>query len=261
MTGHEDAIHPVRTAAIMQPYFLPYIGYFQLIAAADVFLLYGLVSHRKKSWITRNRISMEKNVSWVGPELSGQNNQSRICDVSVAPSQNWRSQLLRKMRHCYARAKHYREAIDFLSYLLMHQTSDLAGYNSWQIEQIARYLGIATHIETPSLHMRSIETELLSLDDPEQRRNLRVARLCGELGATTYLNPASGSDLYDANTLGNYGLALTYLQPDMTACQRVLNRVDVDLSIIHLLMHCGRDAVMRCLSKFTITTSDRKVHI
>lgn len=238
---------PQKTAAVMQPYFWPYIGYFQLINASDVFLPYGHVAHRKKSWITRNRMVIGNQVTWVGPSISGQSSHVDICDVLVSNDAKWRRQLIDRITNSYRRAAHFDETIGLVVATVESDATNLDQFNTASIILLAQHLGITTPIATVDADLLAHETQVREIADPATRMNARAALLTRGLGAGCYLNPSSGSALYTADVLRQFGAGFAMLEPDLGAVRDLTKVSDPSLSILHLLMHAGRDNVQAAL--------------
>lgn len=239
-------------AAIMQPYFWPYIGYFQLISACDIFLPYGHISHRKKSWITRNRLVIGEQLKWVGPQLVGQSSHVDICDVKIAPGRAWRKKMADQISHSYKNAPFFKETFPLVMATLDCEHPTLDRFNTASLMAIARHLGIPTVFAETTPDILETESQVREISDPVERKNARAAMLTRQLGATCYLNPASGQDLYDPEILQRHGAGFALLHPDLQGVKTAVGHGDVGLSTLHLLMHVGREKLRAALDCYSV---------
>ena len=94
---------------IMQPYFFPYIGYWQLLNAVDTYVVYDDVTFIKGGWIHRNRIQINGQAQFINVQMEGASSFRRICDIGVNPDLRWRKKLLQTLSMAYHRSPHYKE--------------------------------------------------------------------------------------------------------------------------------------------------------
>lgn len=187
--------------AIMQPYFLPYIGYFQLIAAADMFVIYDNIKYTKKGWVNRNR--MLQNGSDVMFSLPLKKDSDSLCIVQreLAPDFD-RVKLLNKFRGAYVRAPFYTQIYPLLEHIVLHKESNLFRYIHHALVETCSYLGIDTPIKISS--NIEIDHNLKSQD--------KVLALCKALGADTYINAIGGMDLYERDDFATEGIELNFIR-------------------------------------------------
>jgi hypothetical protein len=214
----------------MQPYFLPYIGYFQLIASADVFVLYDNIKYTKKGWINRNRFLRDgADVTFTVP-LKADSDHLDVVRREIAPSFN-REQLLQQFRGAYLRAPHFGETFPLLECIVRCEETNLFGYIDHSIRTLCDHLAIGTSIRISS-----------ALDaDHDLRAQQRVLAICAALGASTYVNPPGGKGLYDPMAFAHHGIALRFLQPSVEPYDQFGRPFVSALSIVDVLMFNGRD--------------------
>ncbi len=189
------------TLAIMQPYFLPYIGYWQLIAAVDTFVIYDNIKFTKKGWINRNRMLRNgEGVTFSLPIAAGSDSLD-VVEREIAATHD-RRKLLAQFDGAYARAPHYESVRPLLAEVIHCPEQNLYRHLRHSVDAVCRHLGIETRIVTSS------EVPI----DHGLRAQDKVLALCRALQASTYVNPVGGTELYDVQTFATEGIALKFLK-------------------------------------------------
>ena len=129
---------------IMQPYFLPYIGYWQLLNAVDTYVIYDDVTFIKSGWIHRNRINVHGTAQFINVQMQGASSFSRICDIRVNPDLRWREKLLQTIAMAYRKAPHYTEIIPLAENIIMCGEEKLGDFLAHSLHIVAQYLQIDT---------------------------------------------------------------------------------------------------------------------
>jgi len=187
--------------AIMQPYFLPYIGYWQLMRAVDVFVVYDNIQYTKKGWINRNRMLLNGSDAMFSLPLKADADGLDVCDRSLAPSFD-RSKLLRQFEGAYRRAPYFEETFPLLQRIVRGEADNLSEYLRGSIEAMHDHLGLSTELRISS-HV-AIDHGLKGQD--------KVLALCSALGAETYVNPIGGTELYDKAVFAAHGVELQFIR-------------------------------------------------
>jgi hypothetical protein len=170
--------------AIMQPTYLPWLGYFDMMARVDTFVLLDNVQFEKKSWQQRNRIKTSQGELLLSvPVLSAGRFEQLICDTQIDVASRFAAKHVKSLQAAYAKAPHAAESLPELTALIDSGEPSLAHFNEALIRWTAQRLGIATRI------IRG--TDLAAEGRGTQ---LTVAQL-RELGATSFL-AAAGSRPY-----------------------------------------------------------------
>lgn len=230
--------------ALMQPYAFPYIGYFQLMAQADVFISHDDVAYIKGGWINRNRIVDQGRVNWLtlpvrhAPHTLPINRRHYALDLTI------RRYILRRLEALYHRAAHFRQTMDLVEAILNHGDVTVSAFNENALHMIAERIGITTPIRTASYISK----------DEALRGQDRVIDICQRLGATQYINPIGGRRLYDPARFRENGMELAFLVPGPRSYP-VAGLADAEhLSIIDVLMTCDPGEVRAMLSDCQIIT-------
>jgi hypothetical protein len=167
---------------VMQPTFLPWAGYFNLMAQADDFVFLDDVQLEKQSWQTRNRWLVGGQVHWITVPVRHTHLAQTIAATEVIDTGRWRDKLARGFAQHYGRHRHFADARDIVETLRNHPAQQLGALHEAVIRQIAERLGLA-----PRLHRAS--------DLPNSGpRSQRLLGLCRALGAASYLSPRGSAD-------------------------------------------------------------------
>lgn len=223
----------------MQPYFFPYIGYFQLMNAVDEFVVYDNIQFSKKGWINRNRILVNGADSYISLPLKKDSDYLNVVERHLSDDwKNERKKMLNRITESYRKAPCYKTVMPLIETILMHDDSNLFGFIYHSLEQIKAYLGIKTHFIISSAI--PIDHQLKSED--------KVLALCKARSATTYINPIGGVDLYNKDRFLSEGIVLQFLKADNIQYQQYANTFVPFLSIVDVLMFNDLDKVKDYLS-------------
>lgn len=172
-----------KTVAIMQPTWLPYLGYFQLIAAADVFVFLDDVQFARRSWQSRNRIlSPGGEEQMLTVPVKKADREAPIADIEIDDGQPWRPKHLNALRHAYAARPHFAEGQAFMEdQLARHAHGRLADLTCGLIEAAADRMGLSTPFVRAS-----------TLGCPGHRSDHLLA-LCRAVGGDAYLSPTGSA--------------------------------------------------------------------
>ena len=231
---------PVIKLAIMQPYFLPYIGYWQLINAVDKFVIYDDVNYIKGGWINRNRILINGKAVYITVPLHQSSSYKRICDIALQFSPVWSDKLIKMFQITYRKAPYFDEVFPVIEKLIRHELNNLSDYLSRQLQALATFMGIKTKFVLTS---RCYGNDQLS-------GQTRIVDICKREGATTYINPEGGQILYDVETFRNAGINLRFLvMRPLPYKQRGTGFVPY-LSIVDALMEIGPVEIKNYLDEY-----------
>lgn len=213
------------SVAIMQPYLLPYIGYFQLIAAVDLFIVYDNIKYTKKGWINRNRILLNGAPETITVPLESASDSLDICARSVSPDFR-RRKLLGTVSNAYRKAPQYGVVFPLFEQIVNFESPGLFEFLLHSLVVICSYLKIATPIERSSRLV--IGSEL--------RGQNRVVSTCLVCGASRYVNASGGVELYSSRDFASAGITLQFLRPELIAYRQFEAPFVPWLSILDVLM-------------------------
>jgi hypothetical protein len=223
---------------VMQPYFFPYIGHFQLIAASDVFVFHDDVQYIKAGWINRNRIRKDGKPVWITfPVLSAAHDLA-INERYYSGSPQTRGRLLRRIEAAYRSAPHFAEIYPLIEDIMGFGEANVATFNAHLIRRVAAYLRLPTTFLSSSELAK--DNSLTGAD--------RVIEICRRLGATRYINPVGGRELYPADRFSREGIKLAFLAPGVLSGPAP----PIPLSIIDSLMRKGEGMIGTDLQEYRI---------
>jgi hypothetical protein len=218
--------------AIMQPYFLPYIGYFQLISAADAFVVYDNIKYTKKGWINRNRLLSNGEDAWFTLPLKQASDAFTVVQRELAAAFD-RTKLLNQFKGAYAPAPFFAPTYALLERIVRHDQDALFSYLYHALVAICDHLGIRTPIHIASAI--DIDHSLKSQD--------KVLALCRAMGADEYINPMGGIELYDKATFRAQGVELRFIRSQLCEYPQFGAPFVPWLSIIDVLMFNALDDI------------------
>jgi hypothetical protein len=222
----------------MQPYFLPYVGYFQLISACDVFVVYDNIEYTKGGWINRNRLLRNGGPALFSLPLKKASDFLDIRDRELSADFD-RVKLLRQIQGAYARAPQFTDVFPLVERIVGYNQQNLFDYIRNSIACVCSYLNIPTKICVSS---KIGANHFLKSQD-------RVIDLCRVLGASTYINAIGGVDLYSREAFRSHGLELKFIRSKPFEYVQWGNSFVSWLSIIDVLMFNQRQVAQRCVAE------------
>ena len=229
--------------AIMQPYFFPYIGYFQLINAVDEFVIYDNIQFTKKGWINRNRILVNHKVDYVSIPLK---KDSDYLDVNNRfLSDTWsvdRKKMLNKIVESYRKAPQFEPAYSLFEQCLMIEETNLFDFIYHSLKETLQYLSISSKITVSS----KIEI------DHQLKSEEKVLAICKAQNASTYINPIGGIELYSKERFERNGIKLQFQKSNPINYLQYKNEFVPWLSILDVLMFNTKDEIKSFLSDYQL---------
>jgi WbqC-like protein len=223
--------------AIMQPYLLPYVGYFQLIAAVDLFIVYDNIEYTKKGWINRNRICRNGEAVTFSLPLKSASDHLNVCERELAADFK-REKLLNQIRGAYQRAPHFANVFPLIERIVCFNDSNLFRFLHHSICATCELLNIGTEIRISSS---------IAIDHSLRKQN-KVIALCRAVGAATYVNASGGIDLYSREDFQRHGMDLKFIRSKPFEYNQFGDGFVPLLSIIDVLMFNSIEDVRNCIS-------------
>lgn len=209
--------------AIMQPYFLPYIGYWQLINVVDVFVIYDDVNYINKGWINRNRILLNGEAHTITLSLL-QSSQNKLINQILVGSN--KDKLMKTIAHAYKKAPYFEQVYPIVEQMLNCNEQNLALFLGDAIQLLVNFLDLSTKI---------VYSSSLSYDR-ETKGQTKIIEIAKQLGASTYINAIGGKALYEASAFEREHIKLKFLESHKLNYQQFDNEFVPWLSIIDVMM-------------------------
>lgn len=218
----------MKKIAILQSNYIPWKGYFDMIAAVDEFILYDDVQFTKNDWRNRNKIKTPNGVEWITIPV-GQNIDRSIRNVTL-PNSNWRARHWKTLEANYRRAPFFSEVAELIEPLYRsHSFAGLSELNRVFIETICGYLNIRTKISN------SWDYNLI------EGRVERLVDVCLQAGATQYISGPAGRDYIDESTFSSRGINISWFDySGYPEYPQLWGTFEHSVSILDLLFNCGR---------------------
>jgi hypothetical protein len=229
--------------AVMQPYFLPYIGYFQLLAAVDKFVVLDDVNYINRGWVNRNRLLLNGSAHTFTVPLRGASQNRLICDLELVSERSWRAKLIRTIRLAYGQAMCYAQASALIEGIVNYPSVRLDEYLLNSIREIVRYLSLKVEIVSTS---RVYKNEHLKGQE-------RILDICRQERADVYINPIGGVSLYDRARFLVQGVQLYFLRSRPITYPQGKGEFVPWLSIMDVLMFNEPSAVGNLLAEMDLT--------
>lgn len=230
-----------KQIAIMQPYFLPYIGYWQLIAHTDEFVIYDTIQYTKKGWINRNRFLQNGQDTMFSIPLRKDSDYLHVKGRYLAESFD-REKLIRQFEGAYKKAPYFEENFPLIAEIIRCEESNLFAYILNAVQKICAHL----EIKTPIIKSSDIDS-----NHEEEKGQDKVINICQAREASTYINPIGGLDMYDPEIFSQSGLDLRFMKA------RVLDYTTfkgapaiAHMSILDVLMFNARASVQHFLNAY-----------
>ncbi len=230
--------------AIMQPYFFPYIGYFQLINAADKFVVYDNIQFTKKGWINRNRILVNGAAEYISLPLSKGSDYLNVDQRKLAGTfKTERIKLLRRINESYRKAPQFDTIYPLIESVINAEEENLFGFIYQSLQAVCQFLDIKTEFIISST--LPIDHQLRSQD--------KVIAICDALGANQYINTIGGKELYSKEIFQQYNIELNFIQSGTVEYPQFTNEFVPWLSIIDVMMFNSKEKVKEYLqNNYTI---------
>jgi hypothetical protein len=230
---------------IMQPYFLPHMGYFSLIKHTDEWVVFDTPQFIRHGWIERNRI-LKPREGWqyIKVPLDKHPRETPINQVRIRVSEPWRELILAQIGHYKKIAPYYEEVIAFLREALAYETDMISAMNVHLLEKVCSHLGIPFRSRVFS----ECNLELPPVKAPDEwALNISLA-----LGAEEYVNAPGGDGFFDRKKYDQHNLHLTFLATNMRRYDQKRAVFEPQLSILDVMMFNSRSEILAMLDDISV---------
>ena len=229
--------------AIMQPYFFPYIGYFQLINSVDKFIIYDNIQYTKKGWINRNKILVNSSDKIITLPIK---KDSDYLDIKERVLANiWEQEkikMLNLIKSSYKKSPYFNKVYPVISSIFEVPNTNLFEFLLNSLHLLNSYLKIKTKITISS--DINIDHSLKSTD--------KVIAICKEFNTNTYINAIGGQELYNVKDFKNEGIDLKFIKSSPLTYKQYDNEFIPWLSIIDVLMFNKKQDIIKQLNNYTL---------
>jgi hypothetical protein len=224
---------------IMQPYFFPYIGYWQLMNIVDTFVIYDDVTFIKQGYINRNNILSKDKVQLITLELNGASSNKLINEIDIGKNSK---KILKTISQNYSKAPYFKVVYPMLEEILLQPKVKLSQYIGNSLITVAKYL--------------EMDTKFLYSSDIDKKNSLKaqdkVIEINKQVGATTYINAIGGKELYVKEDFLENNIELQFLKTDDFMYKQFEGEFIPYLSIIDLMMFNSKEEVKTILHKYSL---------
>lgn len=229
----------------MQPYFFPYIGYYALIKNTDKWIIFDEVQFIRHGWIERNRI-LKPNEGWqyISVPLEKHSREVLIKDIKIRNTEDWKEKIIKQLDHYKKRAPFYTPVITLLKTVFLLQTDNITLLNAHLISESCKYIGISFNYEIYSKMNLKIEPVI---EPGDWALNISKA-----IGATCYINPPGGIEIFDKVKFKRAGIDLKFLKIKLKDYNQQRTIFEPGLSIIDVMMFNSPDVICEMLNQYEL---------
>jgi len=214
--------------SIMQPSYLPYVGYFDLMKRCDAMVFLNDVQYTKNDWRNRNQVKTPQGACWLTiPIGSPKETMNKV----KLPDGNWREKHKKTLEMNYSRAPHFQEYYPGICSII--DTKSLAGtidmFNVLGIIEFTKMLGLRAGVRLSS-----------GIGFQEQHKTDRLISICKHMAATEYLSPNGSEPYLEVDKLNRAGIRVIWQDFQPKEYPQQWGKFISHLSIVDLLMNCGR---------------------
>jgi len=218
---------------ILQPSYLPWLGYFEQIYRSDVFVLYDDVQYDKHGWRNRNKIKTPKGTQWLTvPVYVNFNEYPLINEVKICNTQNWRRKHLLSIKHNYNKAPYYKDYIGIFEEAYSKNWEYLVDINIYFINKIIECLGIK--------NKKIVRSSMLGI---EGDRINRLINICKLFKADIFYEGSAGRNYINEKIFAENGIKVIFQDYKHPVYNQLYGEFIPYLSIIDLLFNHGRESL------------------
>lgn len=232
--------------AIMQPYFFPYIGYFQLINAVDKFVIYDDVNYINRGWINRNNFLVNGHANLFTLPLLEASQNKKINEIELLQDDKWKNKFIRTIEQNYKKAPYFEFVYPVIKNSLLINENNIARFNILQLKAVCDYLNINTEIIPTSG----------SYNNNHLKGQYRILDICMKEQAKVYINPEGGVELYETKNFNEQGIELFFIKSHSVIYKQFKNEFIPWLSIIDIMMFNTKETILNFLDQYTLISNE-----
>ena len=218
---------------ILQPGYLPWLGFFEQMYRSNIFVIYDDVQYDKEGWRNRNRIKTANGVQWLTvPVLVRFSDHPLIADIRINNEVNWRKKHLSSIKQNYGRAPFFRDYIHLFEEAYSRDWEFLIDLDLYFIMKLAECLGMG--------EKRIVRSSALPVNGD---RTERLIQLCKHFGAETFYEGAAGRNYIDKGVFLERGIRVEFQDYEHPVYHQLYGEFIPYLSLIDLLFNHGRESL------------------
>jgi len=228
--------------AVMQPYFFPYIGYYQLVNAVDKFIIYDDVNYITAGWINRNNILINKEKKYFTLNLSEASQNKLINEIKVGKNKD---KILKTIKYNYSKAPFFKESFQIIEEIFsaIKEDSLISKIAGLSIIIISKYFNFNTDFEYSSEKY---------FDTKGMEKAERLIEICKKNNAATYINAIGGRKLYRKEYFIKKGIELKFIKTNITKYKQYKNPFEPGLSIIDVMMFNSPEKIREMMNDYEL---------
>lgn len=228
--------------AVMQPYFLPYLGYWQMMRAVDRFILYDDVNYIKNGWINRNNLLDNGKPHFFTLALDGASSFKLINETHINGTPEARNKVASYIKNVYRKAPFFKAVFPMIEEIINYPETNVALFLENHFRKVADYLGIKTEIVVSS-HIEK---------DCSLKAQDKVLDICKKQGADIYINAIGGTELYSKEDFAAEGITLQFIKMLPVEYQQFKNEFVPNLSILDVMMFNSQETIEKYLNNYEL---------
>lgn len=221
----------MTTLGILQPGYMPWLGFFEQVYRSDIFVIYDDVQYDKNGWRNRNRIKCSHGIQWLTVPVRLKGLNTPINEVLIAPG-NWARKHLATIHNCYKKSPYFEEVFPIMEAILSKEWKYLVDLDLEIINAVNDYLELnRIIIRSSSLGIKS--------DDP----TMRLVKICKHFNADIFYEGASGKNYLEEDEFNKNGIKLRFQNYHCVEYHQLFGMFVEKLSIIDVLFNCGKKSM------------------
>lgn len=227
---------------VMQPYFLPYIGYWQLMNYVDTYVVFDDVNYINRGWIDRNRILVNGKVKYINLPVTGKSQNKLINEIQVNEDKKLIDKTIKTIELSYKKEKYFNDVFPLFKNIMGNKEKNLSVFLKNSFDVITRYLDINTEF----IFSSSIDK------DNSLKGQEKILQICEKLSVTEYVNAIGGQQLYSKEKFKDAGIELFFLRTKDIEYRQNCDHFEPYLSIIDMMMNCSKTEIKQYLNDFEL---------
>jgi hypothetical protein len=229
-----------RTAVIHQPDFLPYLGFFDRLLQADIFVFLDsaqYVDSTSRSWTHRDKIKTPKGAQWISLSVKSAPRDTPICEIELSEKVDWRTKHINLLRENYRKSPYFAEIFPEIEQLYANRCTKLSDFNRASIELLMRLFDIR------------IETVAATTLSAQGKSNEILVDILKKIGANRYLSGSGARAYFRPEPFAAAGIEVLWQDFQHPVYSQLYGEFVPYLSSIDLLLNCGIDESRKILRK------------